>query len=107
MRLSYFIGRTLQHKKLEQRLLITYSPNNAAHQKKIREKRVERATSMLKEGNIKRLRKNPVKMIQPDSFGKEAVKDGEMANVLYYLDEEKIAKEARYDGFLCRMYGFI
>ena len=85
-------------KKLEQRLLITYSPKYAAYQKKIREKQVERATSMLKEGNHKKTRKNPN---DPARFiGKEAVtKDGEMANVLYYLDEEKIAQEARYDGF--------
>lgn len=85
-------------RKLEQRLLITYSPKYAAYQKKIREKQVERATSMLKEGNHKKTRKNPN---DPARFiGKEAVtKDGEMANVLYYLDEEKIAQEARYDGF--------
>ena len=85
-------------KKLEQRLLITYSPKYAAYQKKIREKQVERATSILKEGNHKKTRKNPN---DPARFiGKEAVtKDGEMANVLYYLDEEKIAQEARYDGF--------
>ena len=85
-------------KKLEQRLLITYSPKYAAYQKKIREKQVERATSILKEGNHKKTRKNPN---DPARFiGKEAVtKDGEMANVLCYLDEEKIAQEARYDGF--------
>ena len=85
-------------RKLEQRLLITYSPKYAAYQKKIREKQVERATSMLKEGNHKKTRKNPN---DPARFiGKEAVtKDGEMADVLYYLDEEKIAQEARYDGF--------
>lgn len=85
-------------KKLEQRLLITYSPKYAAYQKKIREKQVERAASMLKEGNHKKTRKNPN---DPARFiGKEAVtKDGEMVNVFYYLDEEKIAEEARYDGF--------
>ena len=84
-------------KKLEQRLLITYSPKYAAYQKEIREKQVERAASMLKSGNHKKTRKNPN---DPARFiGKEAVtRDGEMADVLYYLDEEKIAQEARYDG---------
>ena len=84
-------------KKLEQRLLITYSPKYAAYQKEIREKQVERATSMLKSGNHKKTRKNPN---DPARFiGKEAVtRDGEMADVLYYLDEEKIEQEARYDG---------
>lgn len=84
-------------KKPEQRLLITYSPKYAAYQKEIREKQVERAASMLKSGNHKKTRKNPN---DPARFiGKEAVtKDGEMADVLYYLDEEKIEQEARYDG---------
>ena len=84
-------------KKLEQRLLITYSPKYAAYQKEIREKQVERAASMLKSGNHKKTRKNPN---DPARFiGKEAVtRDGEMADVLYYLDEEKIEQEARYDG---------
>ena len=84
-------------KKLEQRLLITYSPKYAAYQKEIREKQVKRASSMLQEGTHKKTRKNPN---NPARFiGKEAVtKDGEVANVFYYLDEEKIAEEARYDG---------
>lgn len=84
-------------KKPEQRLLITYSPKYAAYQKEIREKQVERAASMLKSGNHKKTRKNPN---DPARFiGKEAItKDGEMADVLYYLDEEKIEQEARYDG---------
>ena len=52
---------------------------------------------MLQEGTHKKTRKNPN---DPARFiGKEAVtKDGEAANVFYYLDEEKIAEEARYDG---------
>jgi len=84
-------------KKLEQRLLITYSPKYAAYQKEIREKQVERAVFMLKEGKHKKTRKNPN---DPARFiNKEAVtKDGEVADIFYYLDEEKIAEEARYDG---------
>lgn len=84
-------------KKLEQRLLIIYSPKYAAYQKEIREKQVERAASMLQSGNHKKTRKNPN---DPARFiGKEAVtKEGEIADVLYYLDEEKILQEARYDG---------
>ena len=84
-------------RKLEQRLLITYSPKYAAYQKEIREKQIARAASMLREGNHKKARKNPN---DPARFiGKQAVtKDGEIANIVYYLDEEKIAEEARYDG---------
>ena len=84
-------------KKLEQRLIITYSPKYAAYQKEIRQKQVERAMAMLKEGNHKKQRKNPN---DPARFiAKEAVtKEGETADILYYLDEAKVAEEARYDG---------
>lgn len=84
-------------KKLEQRLIITYSPKYAAYQKELREKQVRRAMDMLKDGNHKKTRKNPN---DPARFiDKEAVtKEGEIADILYYLDEAKIAEEARYDG---------
>lgn len=84
-------------KKLEQRLIITYSPKYAAYQKEIRQKQVERAMAMLKAGNHKKQRKNPN---DPARFiAKEAVtKEGERADILYYLDEAKVAEEAKYDG---------
>lgn len=84
-------------KRLEQRLLITYSPKYAAYQKEIREKQVDRAKAMLSNGKHKKNRKNPN---DPARFiDNEAVtKDGEVANILYFLDEEKIAQEAAYDG---------
>lgn len=85
-------------KKMEQRLLITYSPKYAAYQKEIREKQIERAKSMLSNGKHQKNRKNPN---DPARFiEKEAVtKDGEIADIVYFLDEEKIAQEAQYDGF--------
>ena len=85
-------------KKLEQRLIITYSPKYAAYQREIRQKQVERAMSMLKAGNHKKQRKNPN---DPARFiAKEAVtQDGETADIQYYLDEAKIAEESMYDGF--------
>ena len=84
-------------RKLEQRLLITYSPKYAAYQKTLREKQVERAMTMIKNGNYKREKKNPN---DPARFlSKEAVtKEGEIANILYYLDEEKVLEVAKYDG---------
>lgn len=84
-------------KKLENRLLITYSPKYAAYQKEIRAKQVERALHMLKDGNHKKTSKNPN---DPARFiDKAAVtKDGEKADILYFLDESKIAGEERYDG---------
>ena len=84
-------------KKMEQRLLITYSPKYAAYQKEIRDKQIERAKAMLANGKHKKNRKNPN---DPARFiDKAAVtKDGEIANILYFLDEEKIAEESQYDG---------
>lgn len=48
-------------------------------------------------GNIRKIEKKPN---DPARFiDSEAVtKDGEVADILYFLDEEKIAQEAAYDG---------
>lgn len=84
-------------KKLHQRLIITYSPKYALYQKSIRDKQVKRAEKMLETGNAKKNRKNPN---DPARFiGKMAVtEDGEAADIKQYLDEDKIAEEAQYDG---------
>ena len=85
-------------KKLEQRMIITYSPKYAAYQKQLRDQQVERALQMIENGKGKKQRKN---QHDPGRFvGKIAVTDdGEKAHLEYYLDEEKIAEEAKFDGF--------
>lgn len=82
---------------LDQRLIVTYSPKYAAYQQAIRQTQVERAKMMLQNGSVKKNRKNPN---DPARFvGKNAsTKDGEIADIHYYLDEEKIAEESKYDG---------
>lgn len=82
---------------IDQRLIVTYSPKYAAYQQSIREAQVERAKAMLKNGTLKKNRKNPN---DPARFvGKDAAtRDGEAADIHYYLDEEKISEESRYDG---------
>ena len=82
---------------LDQRLIITYSPKYAAYQKTIREAQVDRAKLMVHNGSLKKNRKNPN---DPARFiGKDAVtRDGEAAEINYYLDEEKIREESMYDG---------
>ena len=82
---------------LDQRLIITYSPKYAAYQKTIREAQVDRAKLMVHNGSLKKNRKNPN---DPARFiGKDAVtRDGEAAEINYYLDEEKIREESTYDG---------
>jgi len=84
-------------KKMEQRLLITYSPKYAAYQKEIRERQIERAKAMLSAGSHRKNRKNPN---DPARFiDKMAVTDdGEAAKIIYTLDEEKIEQESLYDG---------
>lgn len=69
----------------------------ALYQKTIRDKQVERAQSMIDSGSTKKQRKNPN---DPARFiGTLAVtKDGEKADIQKYLDEDKIASEAQYDG---------
>ena len=93
----YYKDEPYTTKKLHQRLIITYSPKYALYQKAIRDKQVERAQKMLESGSTKKNRKNPN---DPARFiGKKAVtKDGEAADIEQYLDEDKIAEEAQYDG---------
>lgn len=84
-------------KRLHQRLIITYSPKYAAYQKEIRRRQVERAEKMVVAGKRKTERNNPN---DPARFVRKlaVTEEGEVADVRYYLDEEKIAEEARYDG---------
>ena len=82
---------------LDQRLIITYSPKYAAYQRSIREAQVERAKAMIQSGSYKMNRKNPN---DPARFIDKlaATKDDEAADIHYYLDEEKVSEESRYDG---------
>ena len=93
----YYKDEPYTTKKLHQRLIITYSPKYALYQNSIRDKQVEPAQKMLDSGKTKKNRKNPN---DPARFiGKTAVtKDGEAADIKQYLDEDKIAEEAQYDG---------
>ena len=93
----YYKDEPYTTKKLHQRLIITYSPKYAAYQKNLRDQQVERALKMLESGSKKKSRKNPN---DPARFiGTIAVTtDGEAADTHNYLDEDKIASEAQYDG---------
>ena len=87
-------------KRIHQNLIVTYSPKYAMYQKTIREKQIERANKMLAEGKHKRTRKNPN---DPARFISQiaVTNQGEVADKkVYTLDEEKIAEESRYDGYM-------
>lgn len=84
-------------KKLHQRLIITYSPKYAAYQKAVRGEQVVRAEKMVADGSLKRQRKNPN---DPARFVNRiaVTEEGEKAKVHYFLDQERIAEEEKYDG---------
>lgn len=74
---------------LSQRIIITYSRKMAEYQKNIRDKQIERAKALLSKG-VDDVRKGPndiARFIKSDS------------KKMYYLDEERIALEEKYDGF--------
>lgn len=93
----YYKEEPYTTKKLHQRLIVTYSPKYALYQKTLRGKQVERAEKLVGNGKVKKNRKNPN---DPARFigTIAATKDGEAADMHSYLDEEKIASEAQYDG---------
>lgn len=82
---------------IDQLLIVTYSPKYAAYQQTIRQTQVDRAQAMIKNGTFKKNCKNPN---DPARFvGKNAsTAEGEVADIHYYLDEERVAEEAKYDG---------
>lgn len=93
----YYKDEPYTTKKLHQRLIVTYSPKYAKYQKKIRDKQVERAQSMINNGTTKKTRKNPN---DPARFigSIAATKEGEVAYINNYLDEKKIESETSFDG---------
>ena len=82
----YYKDEPYTTKRLDQRLIITYSPKYAAYQKEIRRRQIERAEKMVASGRRKAERKNPN---DPARF---------VGKLHYFLDEGKIAEEERYDG---------
>ena len=84
-------------KKLHQRLIITYSPKYAAYQKAVRAEQISRAEKMISSGSLKKQRKNPN---DPARFVNRiaVTREGEKADIHYYLDLERIAEEEKYDG---------
>ncbi len=82
-----------------QMMIVTYSPRYALYQKNIRMKQVERAEKMIEDGRKKKNRRNPndpARFIRKTSI----TKDGEAADETFFsLDTDRIAEEAKYDGY--------
>lgn len=85
-------------KPMAERLIVTYSPKYAIYQKKIREKQVERAMKMIKNGKLKKERRNPN---DPARFIEKITtnENGEVIEEHYVMDVQKIKDEEMYDGF--------
>ena len=87
------------HKSIkEQRLIITYSPKYARYQKQIRKDQIQRARKLIENNNVS---KNHGNQNDPARFVKKinTTADGEVASeTSFFLDEEKIKEEERYDG---------
>ena len=85
--------------KMDETLIVTYSPKYKAYQQKIRSRQIERAQKIIDSPGRKRKGKNqndPMRFVKKTSV----TNDGEIAkNRVYELDEEQIAKEKIYDGF--------
>lgn len=85
-------------KPMKERLIVTYSPKYALYQKKIRENQIERAMKMIKNGKLKKARKNPN---DPARFIEKITtnENGEVIEEHYVMDVQKIKDEEMYDGF--------
>ena len=85
--------------KMDETLIVTYSPKYKAYQRKIRNRQIERAEKIIASPGRKRKGKNqndPMRFVKKTSI----TPDGEIAEKkIYSIDEEQIQKEEMYDGF--------
>jgi transposase len=94
----YYKSRWIKENGLEQQLIVTFSPKYQEYCQTVRERQIDRAKEKIaKPSSLKAKHAN-----DPARFAKRytVTKDGELAKKdVYYLDEEAIAEEAKYDGF--------
>lgn len=89
-------------KGIEQSLIITYSPKYAAYQKSVRDRQISRAQKMVENGDITRRRKNendPARFISKKAVDTATGEVKDTTRDLYYVDEDIVNEEAKYDGF--------
>lgn len=94
-------GRTVKRKAkgvLKQRIIITFSRKVMEYQRAIRSRQIERAKKLLELKDPEEIKKGPNDVRR---FLKRTAKtkSGETAAVEYILDKDKIAEEAKYDGY--------
>lgn len=89
-------------KTVEQSLIVTYSPKYALYKKNKRDKQVETITKKVESGAIQNNKKNkndPARFVSKNIIDKTSGEVQEGVKDEYYVDESKIAEEAKYDGF--------
>lgn len=84
--------------QLKQRVIVTFSRKMKEYQQYIRDRQLERARALVRSKDPEEIRKGPHDVRR---FMKRVVttSTGEKADVSYVIDEEKVAEEAKYDGF--------
>lgn len=95
----FYKERWIKDGNLEQRLIVTFSRKYMEYQRSIRAAQHERAQRLLDKGPI-RLKTKGAHDCRQFISGVAVTNDGEIAeNHLYVQDQDKIDKEAVYDGF--------
>ncbi len=93
---QYKNGKTKEVKSkgvLKQRVIVTYSRKMAEYQKKVRNRQIERAQSLLENIDPETYKKGPNDVTR-------FIKKNKILNKIdYCLDEDKIKEEEKYDGF--------
>lgn len=91
------VGILNVQKEINQRLIVTYSPQYAAYQKSIRDSQVERARELIRHpASFDRCSSTDCRrFVRNIAF----TKDGEIVNKNLYLDESLVLEEGKYDGF--------
>lgn len=95
----FYKERWIKENDLEQKLIVTYSIKYRNYQRKIRNSQVERAQKAIDTKSLKldKSNQNDYKRFVKKT---SVTKDGEIAEEkVYTLDNEQIAKEAKFDGF--------
>ncbi len=98
---QYKNGKTKEVKvkgTVKQYLIVTFSRKMMEYQRAVRNRQIDRAKKILENSDPEEIKKGPNDVKR---FLKKAAKtkSGEEATVEYFLDEEKIREEEKYDGF--------
>ena len=95
----FYKERWIKDGNLEQRLIVTFSRKYMEYQRSVRAGQLERAQRLLDKGATK-LKTKGAHDCRRFISSVAVTNDGEIAeNQLYVLDQDKIEKEAAYDGF--------